>query len=74
TQLSAGRWHTCGLRPDGEVECWGNGPGGVRNQFDAATEGAPTAPPPGPYTQVAAGQWHTCALRPDGRVECWYSY
>ncbi|MCY3785127.1 MAG: RCC1 domain-containing protein [bacterium] len=67
-------WHTCGLRPDGDVECWGDHYAGEYTLYDAPPPGAPAAPPPGPYTQVAASQWHTCALRPDGRVECWYSY
>ncbi|MDE0669860.1 MAG: RCC1 domain-containing protein, partial [bacterium] len=73
-QITAGRWHTCGLRPDGEAECWGRGPGGYRDVYAAPPLGAPTAPPQGPYTQITAGRSHTCALRPSGEAECWYSY
>src|SRR5207249_9831732 len=43
TQVSAGAWHTCGLRPDGTVACWGNN-----------TQGQAT-PPAGTFTQVSAG-------------------
>jgi alpha-tubulin suppressor-like RCC1 family protein len=43
SQVSAGLYHTCGLRPDGTVECWGaNGSG-------------QSSPPSGAFTQVSAG-------------------
>ena len=41
--VSAGTWHTCGLRNDGTVACWGN------NLFAQAT------PPGGTFIQVDAG-------------------
>nr|MCQ3808312.1 S-layer homology domain-containing protein [Acidimicrobiia bacterium] len=51
--------HSCGLRTDGRVECWGfNGDG----RADA---------PGGVFSQVSAGGYHSCGLRTDGGVECW---
>ena len=59
TAVATGRWHTCGLRTDGSIKCWGANSWG---QADA---------PPGAYTAVAAGHRHNCALRTDGAVRCW---
>ena len=59
TQVSAGVWHSCGLRSDGSVVCWGN-----------SNDGQAT-PPGGSFTQVSAGRGHSCGLRSDGSVVCW---
>lgn len=63
--LSAGEYHTCGLRPDGRADCWGAG-GGSGNAGQAADQS-------GPFVQVGAGALHSCGLRPNGRVDCWGS-
>ena len=59
TQISAGGDHTCGLRADGSVTCWGG---------DFFGQSAPAA---GTYTQISAGGIHTCGLRASGSVTCW---
>ena len=51
--------HTCGLRPDRSVVCWGNNQHG---QTDA---------PEGDFTAISAGAYYSCGLRPDGSVVCW---
>ena len=62
-QVSAGSRHSCGLRSDGSVVCWGYNYWG---QADA---------PSGSFTQVSAGSHHSCGLRSDGSVVCWgYNY
>ena len=58
---SAGWDHTCGVRVDGYVACWG---------FNA--DGKAT-PPEGEFASVSAGGGHTCGLRVDGYVACWGS-
>src|SRR6266550_7986051 len=60
-QVSAGGYHTCALRTDGSVACWGD------NSHGQAT------PPAGTFTQVSAGGFHTCGLRSDSTVACWGS-
>jgi hypothetical protein len=57
--VSVGSEHTCALRPDGSVDCWGN------PNYGAAED------QPGPYTQISAGGAYTCALMPSGAVDCW---
>ena len=57
--VSAGGYHTCGLRPDGTIACWG---------WDVAGQ---STPPSGEFVSVSAGLFHTCGLRPDGTVACW---
>jgi len=57
--VSNGWRHSCGLRPDGSIACWGTNFGG---------EGSPD---PGAYRSVVAGSDSTCALRADNTVACW---
>ena len=59
TQVSAGFEHTCGVRTDGTLACWGD------DTFGQAT------PPSGTFIQVSAGNSHTCALQVDGTLACW---
>ena len=59
--VTAGGFHSCGLRTDGTAQCWGyNGFG----QTDAPT---------GAFTAITAGDWHSCGLRTDGTAQCWGS-
>ena len=57
--ISAGDAHTCGVRTDGSVDCWGNDRYGR------------TRAPGGEFRAVSAGGYHTCGLRANGIVECW---
>ena len=57
--IAAGAWHTCGLRPDGTAQCWGNNDDGQ------------TTAPDGQFTAIAAGTQHSCALRDDNTAQCW---
>ena len=59
TQVSAGGWHTCGIKTDGTLVCWG---------YDEAGD---TTPPSGTFTQLSAGGWHTCGIETNGTLVCW---
>ena len=62
--VSAGRVHTCGVRSDGSVACWGS------DYWDGDYYGQAT-PPTGSFVSVSAGDLHTCGVRSDGSVACW---
>jgi alpha-tubulin suppressor-like RCC1 family protein len=57
--ISAGYNHTCLLRKDGSVDCWGI-------NFDGES-----TPPSGSFIQISAGSSHNCGIRTDGSVACW---
>ncbi len=59
SQISAGQYHTCGVKTDETVVCWGDDGRGQ------------ATPPGGSFKQVSAGSEHTCGVRTDGSVACW---
>lgn len=59
--VSAGDFHTCALRTDGTLACWGS----------HDSNGRLESPPTGTFTHVSAAHAHTCGLRADGTVACW---
>ena len=59
--VSAGEMHTCGVKSDGSVDCWGD------NSSGQAT------PPNGSFISVSAGGHHTCGVKTDGSLDCWGS-
>ena len=59
TAIDGGWWHSCGLRVDNSIDCWGSSSFG---QADA---------PEGRFKALAAGAHHSCGLRLDGTVDCW---
>ena len=61
TAVTAGSKHSCGLRTDGTITCWGNNRWGN------------TDAPDGTYAAIATSTAHSCALRTDGTIDCWGS-
>ena len=59
SMVSAGGRHTCSVRSDGTLACWGN------NDYGQVT------PPSGAFHQVSAGADHTCGIKDDGTLACW---
>lgn len=81
-RVVAGYYHTCALKNDGTLWCWGDNSYGELG--DGTTEGElcglSFACKPFPVQvaalgntvmQVAAGDWHTCAIKSDGTLWCW---
>jgi alpha-tubulin suppressor-like RCC1 family protein len=59
THISAGQDHSCRVRSDWTVSCWG------RNDSGEAS------PPAGSFTQIAVGRLHSCGIRFNGSAACW---
>ncbi len=76
--ITAGDRHTCAIRSDGEVLCWGNGFHGKLGHGDTQTVGDNEAVLSAAPVQIgsepavlAAGGGHTCAVTMPGDVLCW---
>ena len=59
--VSVGGDHSCGLRADDTITCWGSNDDG---RADA---------PAGAFKTVSAGGEHSCGLRADNTITCWGS-
>ncbi|APR84767.1 BNR repeat domain protein [Minicystis rosea] len=72
TTLEVGNNHSCALRQDGSVWCWG---ANTRGQIGDGTNTNATAPTAvsmaGPWTSVSAGVEFTCAVKADHTLWCW---
>ena len=74
-RVTAGDAHTCALKTDGTVWCWGDHRDGQLGEGTTGIEGKPL---PVQVTalgnavmQIAAGSFHTCAIKDDGTLWCW---
>jgi alpha-tubulin suppressor-like RCC1 family protein len=74
TQVSAGSAHTCGIRRNGQIACWGSDASGAlgMGKIDVEmTDGlAPVALEETPV-KIASGAAFSCALSQVGHVWCW---
>jgi alpha-tubulin suppressor-like RCC1 family protein len=71
--VAAGGNHTCALRANGQVRCWGeNLRGQVGDGTFALIRPSPTTVQGlGGAVALAVGQEYSCARRADGDVRCW---
>jgi alpha-tubulin suppressor-like RCC1 family protein len=71
-KLSTAGDHTCGLRRDGRVLCWGANGEGELGDGTANDSALPVAVVQLPRAvDIAAGGIHTCAVDRAGTVWCW---
>ena len=69
--------HSCALKSNGRVWCWGKGTQGQLGNGGSSDQNYPVAVessadvPQEDIVQLGAGRNHTCALKSDGQVLCW---
>jgi alpha-tubulin suppressor-like RCC1 family protein len=72
--IAAGPGHSCVVRENGAVACWGANDNGQLGDGTTADRSAPVvAQGVGDAVQLALGRSHTCARRKTGAVVCWGS-
>ena len=59
TNIDTGRGHSCALKTNGTIECWGN-------NGDGQAE-----PHSGQFAAIASGEAHSCGLKTSGVITCW---
>jgi alpha-tubulin suppressor-like RCC1 family protein len=64
--VTAGEWHTCALKTDGSIQCWGDNRWGQLG-------GGPNVLVSGPASSIESGSLHVCAVLVGGEVQCWGS-
>lgn len=76
-QISAGSVHTCGVKIDGTLWCWGDNHFGEVGNGTSSTGGVTTPSQVGTDTDwasVTTGDKFTCAIRTTGTLWCWGRY
>lgn len=72
TAVDSGANHSCGIRLDGSIHCWG---ANARGQIGDNSTNTATSPTPvsatGPWLSVSAGSEFTCAVKGDHTIWCW---
>lgn len=74
SRVASGDGHTCQVKEDGTVRCWGRNDQGQLGDGTRTWTGIPVAVAGlGSVVTVTAGHAHSCALLADGSVRCWGS-
>ncbi len=69
---SAGAQHSCLMRTNGTVWCWGNSAfGQVGTGSSSAINAQPAQVSGAGFTRVSGGEEHTCAITSGGQASCW---
>ena len=69
--IAVGTYHTCAIRSDHTLACWGVGVQGQLGSGDFANEPTPTTAGTDQWSQVIAGRYHTCGITQTGHLRCW---
>ena len=72
-QISGGFYHTCAIKTDGSLWCWGDNSNGQLGTGNTTAVRVPTQiiVPTARWSAVTTGHAHTCGLQSDGTLWCW---
>ncbi|HEX8209066.1 MAG TPA: Ig-like domain-containing protein, partial [Longimicrobium sp.] len=74
TQISSGTSHSCAVRADGRILCWGAGGSGQLGNGSTSNSTTPVQVASSlTFRSVTAGTAHTCAITTGGAAYCWGS-
>jgi alpha-tubulin suppressor-like RCC1 family protein len=72
SSITAGTLHSCGIRVDGTLWCWGrNDSGQIGTSSSDSEDDVPVQIGSGTWSAVSAGGIHTCAIDTDQQLWCW---
>lgn len=72
TEVATGGGHTCAIRTDGSIWCWGANEFGQLGVGDTGPRPVPTRVGVGTdWAHVTAGDDHSCGIKRDGSLWCW---
>jgi alpha-tubulin suppressor-like RCC1 family protein len=72
TRVSVGAGHSCAVRADGALYCWGRNTDGQLGVGSGSARRAPTrVGSASDWRAVAVAQHHSCGVRGDGELYCW---
>ena len=73
--VEAGYTHTCGIKTDGSMYCWGSNSYGKLGDGSQSGKLSPTlvrySDPSIEVVKMGLGEYNTCAITSSGRVFCW---
>ena len=73
--FDTGQKHTCAVRNDGSILCWGTGTSGSNRQWIFSKINCHPqivdSPSWASYSNVSVGYSHTCAMVDEGGIMCW---
>jgi alpha-tubulin suppressor-like RCC1 family protein len=73
TAVATGTGHTCGIREDGSLWCWGDGSHGTlggQSSVDSSVPAPVGADQPGVWVALSTRDQHVCARGDDGSLWC----
>lgn len=73
-KISVGVYHTCAIKADKTLHCWGGNGSGALGDGTTTTRSTPTpVSGAGTWKSVDAGYSHTCGIKSDDTLWCWGS-
>lgn len=70
-QVEAGNRHTCAIKTDGSLWCWGKSASGRLGLGDETVRSNPARVSGNNWASVSPGSAHSCGIKTDGGLWCW---